>query len=265
MAQNPRDHGRILIVAMKRRRPPQVQARISISKIRRRSSAYARWRRGRRGGGPGDAAGASHGPAATEARGTDDAGTAGARAERWRRQQLTMMRRPRMRVQRALLGMCGGAEYKVRIGGYLFVRQIRARSGAAPLSKYLDRLRSAGRGATNGDSWHLIVIHTTTVAGPARRPRRVLMPAPNASAPSVEHERLRTNGAAWRAWDLRQRARVGHGARGLQRRRTAWDYLPHDHAARARTDGARTASPASATSSSGSASRSRSGTATTRS
>jgi len=59
---------------MKRRRPPQVQARISISKIRRRSSAYARMAPRRRGGGPGDAAGASHGPAATEARGTDDAG-----------------------------------------------------------------------------------------------------------------------------------------------------------------------------------------------
>jgi len=33
--------------------------------------------------------------------------------------------------------MRGGGEYKVRIGGYLFVRQIHARSGAA-LSKDLD-------------------------------------------------------------------------------------------------------------------------------
>src|SRR4029078_11620770 len=40
------------IVARKRRRPPQAHARISISKMRRRSSTHARWRRGDRGGGP---------------------------------------------------------------------------------------------------------------------------------------------------------------------------------------------------------------------
>ena len=37
-------------------------------------------------------------------------------------------------------------------------------------------------------------------------------------------------GGAGRLGAVPQRAAVGHGARGLQRRRHAWDYFPHDHA-----------------------------------
>jgi len=43
--------------------------------------------------------------------------------------------------------MRGGIEYEVRIGGYLFVRQIHARSGAAALSKDLDPASDPPAGA----------------------------------------------------------------------------------------------------------------------
>ena len=43
-------------------------------------------------------------------------------------------------------------------------------------------------------------------------------------------ERAPAQGALAALGTVRQRSRLGHGARGLQPDGTAWEYLPHDHA-----------------------------------
>jgi hypothetical protein len=51
---------------------------------------------------------------------------------------------------------------------------------------------------------------------------------------TAEQIRIERNNRGEEQWDLlgalRQRARVGNGARGLQRDGDAWNYFPHDHA-----------------------------------